>query len=90
MLIIIKNKEFNKNNNKKMNKDVRNRCGKRRGCYVTILTKDSDIKPFDSRTNKVHRTLFIRTNDILAMDSVFKLSMDKVVEKERQMEESVS
>ena len=38
-----------------MNKDVRNRCGKRRGCYVTILTKDSDIKPIDSRTNKVHR-----------------------------------
>lgn len=89
MLIIINNKEFN-NNNQKMNKDVRNRCGTRRGCYVTILTKDSDIKPIDSRTNKVHRTLFIRTNDILAMDSVFKLSMDKVVEKERQMEESVS
>lgn len=89
MLIIINNKEYNKNN-LKMNKDVRNRCGKRRGCYVTILTKDSDIKPIDGRTNKVHRALLVRTNDILAMDSLFKLSMDKMVEKKRQMEKSVS
>lgn len=80
----------NNNNNKKMKDDIRNSCGKRRGCYVTILTKDSDIRVINSKSDNVHRPLHGKRNDIQKMVFISHLSLDKNIQTERQMEEKIS
>ena len=67
-------------------KDVKGSCGKRRGCYVTIITKDSDVRVIDGKSNNVHRPLYGKRNDIQKMVFITNLSLDKNVEKKRPLE----
>lgn len=73
-----------------MKHDISNKCGSRRGCYVTILTKDSDIRNIECNANTVYKVVFIRTDDILALLSSFSGDIYKKLEEERQVEKIYS
>jgi hypothetical protein len=73
-----------------MRHDINNKCGARRGCYVTILTKDSDVRDFECNVNTVYKVVLIGGDDILALLSTFDGSVHEKLEKERQMEEIYS
>lgn len=62
-----------------MNYDVRNTCGKKRGCIITALPYDSQPKPVFSR---MHGT----RNDISKILYLADISLDKELEEEGQME----
>lgn len=64
-----------------MNHDIRNTCGKRRGCFVTALPYDSQLITIFSR---VHGT----RNDISKILSFSCISLDKKLEEGRQMEKT--
>ena len=78
-------KEKNKNNMKSY--DTRNKCGARRGCYVTILTKDSDIRNIECNDNNVYKVVFIGTHDILALLPFFNENIYMQLEEKKQVEE---
>ena len=62
-----------------MKKDVRNDACKKRGCIITILTRDSSIRPIVSR-------VYGTRNDIQKILPMAYLSLDKKLAQERPLE----
>lgn len=62
-----------------MNYDIGNTCGKKRGCIITALPHDSEVKPILSG---MHGT----RNDIPKILSLANISLDKELDKEGQVE----
>lgn len=62
-----------------MNYDIRNTCGKRRGCFVTAL-------PYDSQPESICAGVYGTRNDIQEILSSTYFVLDEELEKEGQVE----
>ena len=67
-----------------MEKEIKNNCGGKRGCSVVI------ILPHDSGIEPVLSSMYGIRNDIQKILSLAHISLDKVVEKEGQMDKAAA
>lgn len=67
-----------------MNHDIRNTCGKRRGCSLLITL------PYDSQLKPIYSRVYGTRNDIQKILSPPYMHLDEELEKKRQMEKMVA
>lgn len=67
-----------------MNHDIRNTCGKRRGCSVII------VLPYDGQLKSIYSRMYGTRNDIQKILSSVNISLDKELEKKRPLEKILS
>lgn len=63
-----------------MNYEIRNTCGKRRGCEIYTII------PYDSRFEPIYSGVHGTRNDTTKILSLVNISLDKKLEKEGQVE----
>lgn len=66
-----------------MNHDIRNTCGKKRGCVITAL-------PYDGQLKSIYSRMYGTRNDIQKILSYVNISLDKELEKKRPLEKIIS
>ncbi len=64
--------------------DIRNNCGKRRGCDIGVTL------PHDSKLRVVFSRMYGTRNDFPKILSLVDLSLDSQLEKERSLEKMVA
>lgn len=67
-----------------MNYDVRDTCGKRRGCTVLI------VLPYDSQLKPIYSRMYGTRNDTKKVLSTTHISVDKKLETTRPLEKMVA
>ena len=66
-----------------MKREIKNTCGGKRGCEVTVLPTDSRIEP-------IYSGVYGIGNDISKVLPLAYISLDEVMAQERQMDKTAA